>query len=472
MFFDTMKNSKQIFIELMVFLTFSSSLQAQYRWHIVYPNPVDTVYHAFVSLSCSGESCSALGYAYNSNRTDSNFIIHSTNGGLTWNSIKPDLPQWVYTWNSKGGLLLYDIQQIDPLEAIAVGSSGAFIRTFDGWKTWEADTFNFPPYILFHDTLAIGFDGLDFANPKEGVLFDGSDDVAFWTADSGQHWTERIHNGYIKPYGNGMWREWIPGYYFYDPDTILTTLDNWNTVDTSTFTWNGPFLKGDLMKGIFSFAGGDTLISLAARYDSTGFNQIATLVRSTDLGANWSELPVPRTNRINAAGRNCPVVGQTLVIAGEDSSEEILLSKDGGTTWELDTVLLDDGVSYSVIPLVTVTGSGRAIAAIDVNTTGQLRSVLAYLEPIPSSVTPTANPQQNLTLYPNPATNVLNLVSPSGTISISDPLGREYSVFTTPQPPPIPLRSIGGGVTVDISTLPSGVYFVSDGVNRAKFVKE
>ena len=53
----------------------------------------------------------------------------------------------------------------------------------------------------------------------------------------------------------------------------------------------------------------------------------------------------------------------------------------------------------------------------------------------------------------------LNLVSPAGTISISDPLGRSYAVPRN-------------GDALDISTLPSGVYFVSDGVSRAKFVKE
>ena len=109
---------------------------------------------------------------------------------------------------------------------------------------------------------------------------------------------ERKNAGNIHLYGNGMFREYRAGYNFNDPDTILTTHDTWNTVDTTTFSFNGPFLTGELVQNDFQFGAGDTLFSLAFRHDSTGLNQIATMVRSTNLGANWKELPVPRTNRV------------------------------------------------------------------------------------------------------------------------------------------------------------------------------
>ncbi len=75
-------------------------------------------------------------------------------------------------------------------------------------------------------------------------------------------------------------------------------------------------------------------------------------------------------------------------------------------------------------------------------------------------------------IVPNPAGNEITIVvAGSGdynTFVISDPLGRSYTVPTTPQPPPWK----GGGVVLDISSLPAGVYFVSDGVSGARFVKE
>ena len=261
-----------------------------------------------------------------------------------------------------------------------------------------------------------------------------------------------------------------------EPDTILTTHDDCATSDTSLCPLKGPFLHGDLHISYFYFGPGDTLACLAFRYDSTGTNsytgtdEIPTVVRSTDLGLNWEELPVPRTHHGMDADILTALDQQTIVVAGFDSLEEILISRDRGTTWEQDTVPLDDGHNYFRINAIGVTGSGRIIASIflDTNSFTYNSGVLAYLEPVPSSVTSNTTTQVNLTLYPNPATNILNIASPAGTISISDPLGRSYAVPTTHQPPP----SKGVGVTLDISSLPSGVYFISDGVNRAKFVKE
>ena len=272
-----------------------------------------------------------------------------------------------------------------------------------------------------------------------------------------------------------MFREIRGGANSNEPDTILTTHNDWATSDTSLCTFNGPFLNGDLHILDFYFGPGDTLACLAFRNDSTGTNsytgtdEIPTVVRSTDLGLNWEELPVPRTHGMEADILTA-LDQQTIVVAGLDSLGEILISRDRGTTWEQDTVPLDDGHSYFCINAIGVTGSGRIIASItlDTNSFTYNSGVLAYLEPVPSSVTSNTTTQVNLTLYPNPATNILNIASPAGTISISDPLGRSYAVPTTHQPPP----SKGVGVTLDISTLPSGVYFVGDGVSRAKFVKE
>jgi photosystem II stability/assembly factor-like uncharacterized protein len=453
-----MKKSKQTFITMLAIFAVCHSLHAQYRWHIVHSDHIDTLFYLFSNISCSGESCSALGYAWSLERGDSNIILHSTDGGLSWTTVEPALPQWVYTWDSKGGLLLSCIEQIDSLDAIAGGGAGTVIRSFDGWDTWQADTFNFPPVVIFHDTNSILFSEADFSNVGEGVMIDAPDGVAFWTSDSGQQWVERIHIGNIHSYGNGMFREYRAGYNFNDPDTILTTLDNWNTVDTTTFSFNGPFLSGDLVQTDFEFGAGDTLTTLAYRYDSTGLNQVATMVRSTNLGANWTELAVPRTNRITNPAVS-PVDGQTIVIGGQDSVGEIVISTDRGSTWELDTVPLDNEVPYYWIYSVTVTGSGRVIASIETDSSFEASSVLAYLEPVPSSVEPPLSSQTVLNIFPNPTTNEIQITSSGGNISIRDPLGRVYSVPRN-------------GNMLDISSLPSGVYFVSDGVSRAKFVKE
>jgi hypothetical protein len=64
-----------------------------------------------------------------------------------------------------------------------------------------------------------------------------------------------------------------------------------------------------------------------------------------------------------------------------------------------------------------------------------------------------------LQIIPDPATGSITVKGSAGPFTIFDPLGRSYQMP-------------GMANTLDISSLPSGVYFVSDGLSRAKFVKE
>ncbi len=450
---------KSILLALFAFLAFAPYAHAQYRWHIVHANQIDTTRYGFISISCSGENCSALCYSWpirkSIDQVNSNVIFHSSDGGLTWDSIPPaGLPQEYYTWNSSGNLVLYAMEQIDSVHAMAVGEKGITVRTSDNWNTWRTDTVVLKPLIFGYDTQAIGFSGVDFSTPAEGYLFDVGDELYFSTDDSGLHCTRSSEYGHS--YGNGMFREIFGGAKSNDPDTIVTTYNDWATSDTSLCTLNGPFLNGDLVPEYFYFGPGDTLAFLAYRYDSAGTNQysdeIPTVVRSTDLGLNWEELPVPRTHHGMDEDILTALDQQTIVVAGFDSLGEILISRDRGTTWELDTVPLDDGHSYFRINAIGVTGSGGIIASVtlDTNSFTYNSDVLAYLEPVPSSVTPNVPSQANFTLYPNPAINLINIASPAGAISIADPLGRSYAVPRN-------------GNMLDISSLPLGVYFISDG---------
>ena len=67
-------------------------------------------------------------------------------------------------------------------------------------------------------------------------------------------------------------------------------------------------------------------------------------------------------------------------------------------------------------------------------------------------------------IQPNPAGDEITVqlsgnVQPS--IAMYDALGRSVPVPpTTPQPPPIPLRFIGGGVELNVSGVPSGIYYL------------
>jgi hypothetical protein len=216
---------------------------------------------------------------------------------------------------------------------------------------------------------------------------------------------------------------------------------------------NGPFLDTSLLPRELVFGGGDTLAVQCSRWDSVDFHYSAALVVSTDLGAHWTELSVPPHNGITLSGATLD--WRYMVLAGADSLGRIAMSSNGGTTWSCDTVPLSNGVPYFKILSIAVTGSGRVIAAIE--TDGD-SNFLAYLEPVSSSVNTPAISPNNFSIFPNPATNEIQITSIEGSISISDPLGRSYEVKQS-------------GNTLDVSVLPSGVYFISDGHSRAKFVK-
>ncbi len=82
-----------------------------------------------------------------------------------------------------------------------------------------------------------------------------------------------------------------------------------------------------------------------------------------------------------------------------------------------------------------------------------------------SGVAERADTASSFRVFPNPAGSSITVERASGPVAVYDPLGRSC---TTPQPPPWK----GGGVVLDVSGLPSGMYFVSDGVQRTKFIKE
>jgi hypothetical protein len=67
--------------------------------------------------------------------------------------------------------------------------------------------------------------------------------------------------------------------------------------------------------------------------------------------------------------------------------------------------------------------------------------------------------ESDLSVFPNPAKDFISTSSTEDNLLILDQLGRSYTVYRIEN-------------TFDISSLPPGIYFISDGVSKAKFVKE
>lgn len=426
-------------------LAVPSGLRAQYRWHILQPDGTDTFYNYITNVSCVGENCSAIGLM------DSNLIFHSTDGGLTWITVG-SIPQWLYYPQGKISLRFYKVQQIDLYDAIAGDvESGTILQTFDGWKTWRQSIFPLDTvsgrgyYRPLYD--------VDFSNAAEGMVYSGFGFYAS-TVDTGRDWKTVINHSAISfhSYGNGMFRLFAPPQ-FSNSGLLYTTHNNWGTADTTDITLNGPFLDANVSPYNLIFGDGDTLAIPGTRWDSTHTHLATMMALSSDLGANWSELPLPPNIGISNPSVT-PIDQQTIVIYGVDSIGRILMSTDHGVSWQADTVPLENGMPYFRITSVAVTGSGRVLAVIEHDSNSYPGSyMLAYLEPVPSSVKVVASSQADFSIFPNPATTSLALTDAyaGNTIHLFDILGREALSGKVPA---------SGTLTLDVSRLPRGIYMI------------
>jgi hypothetical protein len=371
-----MKNYRALLIALVAWMAFTSGLQAQYRWHIILPEKVDTTFHRSpISISCSGENCTAVEIVYSKNVGDSNVIFSSHNGGLSWSVATLGIPQLLsdsmvllsgVTIPTQAGLDYGVAQQIDSLNAIISDvNKGVVIITHDGWKTWRADSsFKRTPVTHLH-----------FFNAAEGML---QSEGHFWTTlDSGNHWKrEDFDAPYAialasQSYGDSMFRVFI------EPDTILTTHNNWNSSDTTYIAQNGPLADTGFHSTYFTFGGDDTIAIEGTRWGGThDYHRSTAIAFSSDLGSHWKELDVPQNNNIFPVQRS---FDWHRIVAGRDSVGRIVQSFDGGKHWEIDTVLLSNALPYFIAAPFAVTGSGRVLAGI---TDDKGSTSLAYLEKI------------------------------------------------------------------------------------------
>lgn len=128
----------------------------------------------------------------------------------------------------------------------------------------------------------------------------------------------------------------------------------------------------------------------------------------------------------------------------------------------LRSVLEDDlgldltGWDLGVVPYQALNDDGTVIVGAGTNPDGDLEGWRAILPPgivISSDPNPPSLPEAEITIYPNPASDVLVVKSSAGQIEIVDVLGR--LVLTA--------RSDKGETVINIAALPTGTYVVRAG---------
>jgi photosystem II stability/assembly factor-like uncharacterized protein len=260
------------------------------------------------------------------------YVGKTIDGGASWQWMQPV---------GKENLDFRDIQAFDTQKAIIVnaGSPAYILMTVDGGKTWKTTYNNADP--------AIFLDGMDFWNPKQGMIF--GDPIAhrmqlLRTTDGGLSWKD------------------ISGQ-----------------------------LKLDMAEGEAGFAASGTTIKVLGKgkaWISTG-GMAANIYHSADYGQSWNRYPLPIWSGANSTGpfsMDFYDEQQGVVVGGDYLQDElntnnILLTNNGGKDWFKPKVPVTgyrSGVKYINKNLCIAVGTSGVDISTDGGQTWTLLSDLSF----------------------------------------------------------------------------------------------
>ncbi|HEX5315549.1 MAG TPA: T9SS type A sorting domain-containing protein, partial [Candidatus Kapabacteria bacterium] len=167
---------------------------------------------------------------------------------------------------------------------------------------------------------------------------------------------------------------------------------------------------------------------------------------------------------MNYVGCMSPLDRDIVFAGGFGNDRHILVSIDHGMSWNVDTFAYSSDTDYPEINALAVTSDNHGVAIADIPGSAS-STVLMLGEPVSMDVMTSRLINSNLQIYPNPASQAISLESQEAgkPVEILDVLGQEVLSGRVPA---------SGRLTLDISSLPAGLYYVSDGHSRTKFVKE
>ncbi|MDP4198851.1 MAG: T9SS type A sorting domain-containing protein [Bacteroidota bacterium] len=429
--------------------------RAQFICHVTHGKYIKSVvYYNFASLRCDGNT--GIVGARTIPDTGSGFgrivFLRSHDGGHTWSVQDPDLPY------SKGGAIV-GIDLIDSSNIVAYGTTdpgdtpyALLVRTSNGGTTWQQETV----------PTAYSINDVSFSNSQDGILASSG---TYITSDGGARWDSvQFSSGGIESchaYGNGMYR----GFRFTTGE-LYTTRDRGRTFDST-----GPIVTDPARRTLYyyefcAFGAGDTMLAYGW-HRLTPSSDFPCIARTIDGGKHWFSVFDDTTHSTGYVSALSDFHRDKLV-AGVAGWENLALSStDNGSTWHVDTLMSSD-TEFDCFRSdgIGLNSDGELVAAYDHDILYHPAvNSLIIGRPVTSGVQAGDGGSPNLGIVPNPTTSSITIQgAPFGrTVHVLDFLGREVSVGSVPA---------SGRLTLDLRSLPSGVYYVSDGLSQMKFVKE
>jgi hypothetical protein len=338
----------------------------------------------------------------------------------------------------------YAMPQLDTANAFVVGDGNIF-HTSNGGESWERQT---PPTGYEQAS----FWGVHFHDPMNGIV--GAPVNPVTTTDGGAHWVAGpligLGDQNVHCYGTGRF-----ALFSETTKKIYHTSDNWKTIDStppiSDTSIHFPSFRN------FNWGAGDTMIAYG--WENVGGHSGGLIARTSDGGKSWKKSEVPSGAAIGVMSK---ISDDTLFAGRSDfARNSILLSTDQGLSWSADSMIIHtSGQEYvqDVISGIVRLPSRELLLGTQV-IPGLMGYILVGTLGVASVNIGHAEEFENSGVFPNPATRLLHVHATTGSSKVFDAVGRAYAV-----------PNHDG--TLDVSSLPAGVYYVSEGTQRARFVKE
>jgi len=415
---------------------------AQINWSVTHPCQIDVNKYTFTALGGCGNWFTAAARKTQYPIALQFIFLRSNDGGMTWTEQDAGLPKSNQANHDKFSIL----KQIDSLNAIAGSDAGLILRTMDGGNSWQKQTAGDSVYPI---------EDIDFSDALNGILIKGGWLTQIWiTSDGGTHWMpapfQELNCAQCHTSGPGHYKV-----FGYASGPLYTTDDNWVTVDSAFVS--GPLVYHNRILAYCDFGKTDLMFAYGTYTSSLG--DYGLVARTSDNGKTWSDTTVSFFD--NILYMTDP--DRDTIVATGSTVSHVLISFDHGMTWNNDTSIATAGAD--TVPLygldfpagIFLTAADRVVAAFnDDPLVGKGSLVVGTF----AQASVRNNSVKNGSLvYPNPTSGILHIEGFTKAVRIRDALGRIYS-----------LTAIGN--TFNVSSLSAGIYFITDGISEASFVKQ
>ena len=388
--------------------------------------------------------------------------LRSNDGGQTWT-------ETVLTQGA--GQVAQSIAPVDEMTAYVSLTNGGLVKTIDGGQTYEnVDSYDLPFNAITH-----------FFNEEEGIVFGAMNNTdSLWTIslteDGGTSWTHIGGNEWVAPEGYSLY-ELVTG----DNHPALFSVSSLYDIRGNTIVMGS--LQGDYiistdkgynwtrkttpLRELGYWASSITVtednhVMVAGNYDGVDLNSTKTFT-TVDDGETWIE---GAPNIENAAIHYIPETDSIFIISGHNNFGGgfygTAISYNNGADWEnigeeriLSLTFSDRNTGYGACCQNGIWASAA----------GQ---VFKWNFALPTRTSDIIS-QDHLQLYPNPASNIIQLrVNTSANIE----KGILEIISSTGKLVYQEKKSFSTDIRLDISDLPKGIYLVRIRTNEKSLSKK